>query len=286
MSEPPSEPRRRVTLEDLLRLKRAERPSPEFWADFEGELRQRQLAALVEKKSWWQEAITLPRLRGLRVPLGAMAALALTLVSIHRFSPSAAVEPRAIEAPPGKPATTPPARPEVVAAAQPARVDLPAPAPVAAAPKVEAGAPAAVVAAGESAGTIPWLGDITLDRLAAADTTSLGHQTTVDLSNVSVMVEPGLAATPPAALSFEERAMPAMRRRPTADVLPTAAAAAAPRRARLLAVLDSAGGSLLPEPAAPEHVRRSATRYLMQDGDDRSLGRLSAGAVGLSLVRF
>ena len=36
-----------VSLEDLLRLKRAERPAPEFWVQFERELRAKQLAALV-----------------------------------------------------------------------------------------------------------------------------------------------------------------------------------------------------------------------------------------------
>jgi len=41
------------TLENLLRLKRAEVPTAEFWTRFETELRQRQLAAIVEKKPWW-----------------------------------------------------------------------------------------------------------------------------------------------------------------------------------------------------------------------------------------
>lgn len=80
--------------------------------------------------------------------------------------------------------------------------------------------------------------------------------------------------------------MPEMRRRPTADVLPTAAAAAVPRRARLLAVLDLASASSLREPSAPEHVRRSATRYLMQGDENRSMGRLDSEAPGLALVRF
>jgi hypothetical protein len=41
------------TLENLLRLKRAEVPTPEFWTQFEQELRGRQLAAIVEKRPWW-----------------------------------------------------------------------------------------------------------------------------------------------------------------------------------------------------------------------------------------
>jgi hypothetical protein len=49
----------RITVEDLLRLKRAERPGPEFWAQFDQELRAKQLAAIVERKPWW---CSLPRL--------------------------------------------------------------------------------------------------------------------------------------------------------------------------------------------------------------------------------
>lgn len=83
----------KVTVEDLLRLKRAERPDAEFWSKFEVELRQKQLAALVERRPWWQN---LPLLLNRRVylPVGASAALAFTLVSL-RYAPTqvAHVEP-------------------------------------------------------------------------------------------------------------------------------------------------------------------------------------------------
>jgi hypothetical protein len=293
MSDRQPEFRRRVTLEDLLRLKRAERPPQEFWTEFHEELRQRQLAALVERKSWWREAVFFPHVRGLRLPLGAAAVLALTLLSIHRHAPSVSVEPRENGTPPGEPVAaavaTLPARTELVAMTGPASTRAPAPLPAAVSRQEEHAAPAAGTTAatsGEGAGIIPWLGDIALDRLAAVETSTLGRPTAVGLSSVSVMAEPGLAASAAPALSFEERAMPEMRRRSTADVLPTAAAAAAPHRARLLAVLDTARASILPEPSAPEHVRRSATRYLMQDGGDRAMSRLDAERVGLSLVRF
>lgn len=42
-----------VTVEDLLKLKRLERPGPEFWTRFERELRDRQLAAIVTPRPWW-----------------------------------------------------------------------------------------------------------------------------------------------------------------------------------------------------------------------------------------
>lgn len=78
------DPKPKVTLEDLLRLKREERPAPEFWARFDRDLRAKQLAALVEKRPWWQglPAWTL-NWRRIHLPLGATAALALTLVSLR-----------------------------------------------------------------------------------------------------------------------------------------------------------------------------------------------------------
>jgi hypothetical protein len=76
----------KVTVEDLLRLKRAERPDAEFWSKFEVELRQKQLAALVERRPWWQ---SLPLLLNRRVylPVGATAVLTFTLVSL-RYAPT------------------------------------------------------------------------------------------------------------------------------------------------------------------------------------------------------
>ncbi len=51
MKRPPQRP---VSLEHLLRLKRAERPPEGFWADFERGLREKQLAALLPRRPWWQ----------------------------------------------------------------------------------------------------------------------------------------------------------------------------------------------------------------------------------------
>jgi len=92
------ENKRPVVLEDLLRLKRAERPSAEFWAQFDHELRAKQLAALVEKRPWWS---ALPRaLAGIsryHLPLGATAVLALTIVSVREFHSKAPVRAVALE---------------------------------------------------------------------------------------------------------------------------------------------------------------------------------------------
>ncbi len=78
--------KRRVTIEDLLRLKRAERPAAEFWAEFDRQLRAKQLAALVGKRAWWQ---SFPRIfTGIsryHLPLGAAAILTLSFFSVREY---------------------------------------------------------------------------------------------------------------------------------------------------------------------------------------------------------
>ncbi len=82
-----SDQRSKLTIEDLLHLKRAERPEDDFWATFETELRQKQLSALVEKRSWWRD---LPQLLGRRsyLPIGATAVLTFSLLSVKYYYPS------------------------------------------------------------------------------------------------------------------------------------------------------------------------------------------------------
>ncbi|MSU46154.1 MAG: hypothetical protein EXS42_03265 [Lacunisphaera sp.] len=84
---PNSDQRPKITVEDLLRLKRAERPAAEFWANFESELRQKQLTALLDKRPWWQE---LPQFLARRayIPVGTAAILAFTLVSVKFYTPA------------------------------------------------------------------------------------------------------------------------------------------------------------------------------------------------------
>jgi hypothetical protein len=105
------DPGKRPNLESLLRLKRAETPSQEFWTRFERELREKQLAAIVEKRPWW---CAFPRtyvfvLRH-NLQIGSAAALALAfVVSYHEFraypSTSLRSEERGIASPaaPGVP---------------------------------------------------------------------------------------------------------------------------------------------------------------------------------------
>jgi hypothetical protein len=84
--------RPKVTIEDLIRLKRDERPAAEFWVNFDHELRQKQLTALLEKRAWWQD---LPQLlmRRAYLPVGATAILAFTFVSVKYYGPTQVAAP-------------------------------------------------------------------------------------------------------------------------------------------------------------------------------------------------
>jgi hypothetical protein len=75
----------KVTLEALLQLKRTERPAPDFWANFERELRQKQLAALLRKRRWWHEVPVLFSWRTY-LPVGASAVCAFTLIGVRYSS--------------------------------------------------------------------------------------------------------------------------------------------------------------------------------------------------------
>jgi hypothetical protein len=84
-------PQSKVSLEDLIRLKRAERPPQEFWSEFESQLRHKQLAAIVDKRPWWRR-FSMANVAKLSLPVGATAIVALTLTSFReRFhaTPSA-----------------------------------------------------------------------------------------------------------------------------------------------------------------------------------------------------
>jgi hypothetical protein len=276
----------KVTLEDLLHLKRAERPAPEFWAEFERELRQKQLAALVARKSWWVGlSAAYGRFGRLRLPLGAAAVVALSLVSLRYYStpgsdPTLATEGSTLR------------QQADLTPAHPLRAEKPAP-PAAVAHRgpvddsVSAGA--AVVAdtprvrAPEAAPSVSGSENLGENRSNAADLTPSARSIAVNLAAVAV-TEPELVDSVARPLGFEERAMPAARVRHTAEILPTAAAVTDPRHARLLAALGSAG-VYAPEPSAPEHARRSVLRYLAEAERDRSMSRLEAESDKLS-IRF
>jgi hypothetical protein len=77
----------KMTLEDLLRLKRAERPAAEFWAAFEAEIRTKQLSAIVSRRPWWD------RFSGIfavvtrhQLSFGAAAAFAMAFAAFRYVS--------------------------------------------------------------------------------------------------------------------------------------------------------------------------------------------------------
>jgi hypothetical protein len=75
-----------VTLEELIRLKRAERPPAEFWAEFDRELRAKQLAAIVEPRPWWAPLIKVgAKISHYQLPMGAAAILALSFVTVREY---------------------------------------------------------------------------------------------------------------------------------------------------------------------------------------------------------
>jgi hypothetical protein len=290
MSEHRFNPPSRVTLEDLLRLKRAERPPPEFWSEFERELRQKQLAALVERRSWWHDLAAVgSRFGRMRLPLGAAAVLALFFLSIrYQFQSGGAAQLMVAGRPAIQAVALTAAKPhdntKLLATASPAREPAPAPEARASSSSVlgtalAAGAPQATP--GRVSEVIPWLGDVLDGRAGASELTPSARTIAVNLATVAV-IEPELVDALARPRGFEERAMPEVRPRHTAEVLPTAAAVTEPRRARLLASLSSAG-AYAPEASAPEHVTRSVNRSLSEDGWDRSIGRLEAEGDHLSI---
>ncbi len=90
-----------VTVEVLLQLKRTERPAPEFWAQFDRDLRAKQLAAIVTEKPWWQKIPEFARgLQRYYLPIGATAALVVVALGVQHYSfseKSVPVAPQAVE---------------------------------------------------------------------------------------------------------------------------------------------------------------------------------------------
>jgi len=113
---------RKISVEDLLRLKRAERPPAEFWATFESEIRSKQLSAIVNRRPWWDGISRVVwAIYRHPVPVGAAAALALAYMGV-RYSGgttgavaaarASAAKPVAVAAPAARAVARPAAHPE------------------------------------------------------------------------------------------------------------------------------------------------------------------------------
>lgn len=153
------ERQRPVTLEDIIRLKRAERPSAEFWVQYDRELRAKQLAALVEKRPWWRTVSFAQVFGGLRrfhLPLGAAAVLAVTIFSVrgyHGGPPSGhVVEATPAPAVMAEPVAAPPVAVATVAVAAPVeRPSVKSETPVAAVAAVDSTAASEIMPVSEHA---------------------------------------------------------------------------------------------------------------------------------------
>lgn len=101
-------PQSKVSVEDLLRLKRAERPASAFWTEFDDQLRRKQLAAIVDKRPWWRR-VSVSNLAKLTLPVGATAVLTIALINVRERSQYAAdlasVAPTSVSSPLGSMAT-------------------------------------------------------------------------------------------------------------------------------------------------------------------------------------
>lgn len=244
-----NEQRPRLTLEDLLRLKRAERPTPEFWTNFERELRQKQLAALLEKRPWWQE---LPRwaARHAYLPLGAAAAVAFAFVTLRNEDRS----PLAL---------SDPARPDAPAIARTESKAL----PVSDAPEsavVEAPAATAAVAEpvsvamattvpGDVSAMIPWSAPRTADTPSArsiAETLARLEETEPELLQP---IRSNRLAGAAARIAVTERA--------PVELASVSVDNPSSRRSNRLLVGYQVG-DFSPEPTAPELVRERIARRL------------------------
>jgi hypothetical protein len=252
---PELDQRPKVTVEDLLRLKRAERPAAEFWTNFERELRQKQLTALLEKRPWWQE---LPQRLARRayLPIGATAILAFTLVSVKYYAPAQLAQ---VESPPvGSPAAPDREQPESVAPVSSPLVNRTDSA--VSSEKILVAMPAAsALVADDAVELMPLLvaprdAERPSARLLAANLTRL-EQTDSDYGQASL----GSRLSAPARAQVSDPANEELASVPTTES----------RRNRLLARYD--GRQLNPEPAPPAVVRERLARRLGEtEPSDRS----------------
>jgi|GEM_PF-2584582 len=86
MAQDPNDRSPPVQVEDLLRLKRSERPTEAFWDEFDRGLHQRMLQALVKKDPWYRQLmrmLTIPALPTLAITSAAALALLLLLRPIN-----------------------------------------------------------------------------------------------------------------------------------------------------------------------------------------------------------
>lgn len=246
--------RPKVTIEDLLRLKRTERPAAEFWTKFEQELRQKQLTALLEKRPWWQELSQIFARRAY-LPVGATAILAFTLVSVKYYAPTQLAQVTAPAA--NSPAVTErtastlaPVSSPLVNRSESAPVEIAVAAPESAAPETASASVELMPLLVASRETEKPSARLLAANLIGLTENEVGFGQDVLSNRLSAPVRGPTAAFAPEEL--------------------TSVPANSARRSRLLARYD--GRQLNPEPAPPAVVRERLARRL---GDTENTGRNS-----------
>ncbi len=300
------------TLEELLRLKRAERPQPEFWAQFDRELRRKQLAATIEPRPWWLGlSIWSRKLAPVGLPAGAAAALALAAVSYQTigWAPDAGDTPAPVFA-----ANDTPAEPVVAAANESATsieiasetADVPSPldglsgqvpvmvaevadpAPVAAddnspiaplAPEIVASPEPAVALAS----LLPGVGLLRDDAVRSAGERSPSQRFIADNLAAALKANPELVRLPTVDITVESPAPEVTLAAASATVEPASATVPemSPRNARLLALVKSAEDSETAQVSA--NIAREQAGRLNDDILYASASRLGVGGDRLSI---
>jgi len=83
MANSDKDSRQNISLEDLLRFKRAERPEQAFWEQFDQELHQRMMQTLVKKDPWYTQVLCALTGRFAQSTAVAAAAAVLALVVVR-----------------------------------------------------------------------------------------------------------------------------------------------------------------------------------------------------------
>ena len=196
---------RPVSLEDLLRLKRAERPPEAFWADFARGLREKQLAALLRSRPWWQrwaDGGFWPALGRLALPVGAIGLIAGLFLVPRPNGEEAAGPALALSSTENVPVAVVAAEMVAVAAEGVAVAAVPAPALEAAAeavsPAVTGGEPAAAPArVAKDALPAAWAAGGQTETLVAASLLGGTKRFEPRASNARSVVEPLQQMVPP-----------------------------------------------------------------------------------------
>ncbi|MFH1498221.1 MAG: hypothetical protein ABII82_10395 [Verrucomicrobiota bacterium] len=296
------------TLEELLRLKRAERPQPEFWQQFDSELRRKQLAATIEPKPWWLGLTILSRkLAPVGLPVGAAAALTLAAVSYQTIgwapaaddtnAPALAADLHLPAHPPAVAANPPSTPPAAETADVPSPMDgLAGEAPVMVAESAPVTEPTTANTAQSRelgvtvASLLPGVGLHRGDALQPAGNPTVSQRFIADNLAAAQKANPGLSLFPGIDLSLDRLMSGAVLAGVADTKAPSVAVEAtadqpvpemSPRNARLLALVKSAEDSEAAMVAA--NIAREQAGRLNDDILYASATRLGVGGDRLSI---